>query len=194
VRCDVPSAAYQYTFESNTQWSEYYCRGAEINDYIKRTARKYGVYKYITFKTEFLGSTWHESNGEWEVFLRDLSSGKEFTDRCNFLITATGILNKWKWPDIEGCERYKGQMVHSANWDSGLTIEKMKGRDIALIGAGSSGIQILPQIQPVAARVDHYMASKTWISPVGFGSEELKNRGATGNCKLTPSSRSEWQS
>lgn len=75
-------------------------------------------------------------------------------------------------------------MVHSADWDSELTVEKMKGLDIALIGAGSSGIQILPQIQPVVKSVDHYMASKTWISPIGFGSEELKERGAIGNCKF----------
>lgn len=194
MRCDVPSAAYQYTFESNSQWSEYYCRGAEINEYIKRTARNYGVDRYITFKTEFLGSTWHESDGEWEVFLQDLTSGKQFTDRCNFLVTATGILNKWKLPDIEGREIYKGRMVHSANWDPDLTVEIMKGGNVALIGAGSFGIQILPQIQPVAVRVDYYMASKTWISPVGFGSEEPKNRGVTGNCEFALTSRFIMQS
>jgi hypothetical protein len=108
------------------------------------------------------------------------------------LVTATGILNKWKWPDIQGIELYKGKMVHSANWDSQITMDYMKGKSIALIGAGSSGLQILPQIQPIADRVDHYMASKTWISPIGFGSEELKIRGAIGNCRsLICSSRDE---
>lgn len=76
-------------------------------------------------------------------------------------------------------------MVHSANWDPALTLDAMKDLKIALIGAGSSGIQILPQVQPIAERVDHYMASKTWISPVGFGSQELTDRGVIGNCKLT---------
>ena len=74
-------------------------------------------------------------------------------------------------------------MVHSARWDPELTNEKMKGLDIALIGAGSTGIQILPQVQPIANRVDHYMSSKTWISPIGFGSEELEARGVKGNCQ-----------
>lgn len=59
----------------------------------------------------------------------------------------------------------------------------MEGKDIALIGAGSSGIQVLPNIQPIAKRVDHYMSGKTWISPIGFGSEELRERGAIGNFK-----------
>jgi len=108
---------------------------------------------------------------------------QEFEDSCHFLLTATGILNSWKWPDIPGREDFKGKMVHSARWDPTLNQESMIGLDIALIGAGSTGIQILPQIQPVAKRVDHYMSSKTWISPIGFGSEELEARGVTGNCR-----------
>lgn len=76
VRCDVPSAAYQYTFESNSQWSEYYCSGAEINEYIKNTARKYGVYKYIKFRHEYRGATFDERSGKWKVTLTDTAKGK----------------------------------------------------------------------------------------------------------------------
>lgn len=120
---------------------------------------------------------------------RDLSLTsqiQEFTDECDFLLTATGILNKWKWPEIDGRELFQGKMVHSASWDRNLTVEKMRNMDIALIGAGSSGIQILPQIQTVARRVDHYMSGKTWISPIGFGSEVLDERDAIGNCEFFP--------
>jgi cation diffusion facilitator CzcD-associated flavoprotein CzcO len=76
-------------------------------------------------------------------------------------------------------------MVHSAKWYPEI---KLEGLDIALIGAGSSGIQLLPQIQLVANHIDHYMSGKTWISPIGFGSEELQERGVTGNCKTLRSS------
>ena len=76
VRCDVPSHCYQYTFESNTQWSEYYCEGAEIERYFQRVARKFGVYKYIKFKHMLKGgflslSTLLEFNLEFDhVLLR----------------------------------------------------------------------------------------------------------------------------
>jgi hypothetical protein len=33
------------------------------------------------------------------------------------LINAGGVLNKWKWPAINGREMFKGSMFHSANWD-----------------------------------------------------------------------------
>ena len=59
--------------------------------------------------------------------------------------------------------------MHSANWDTSFD---WTDKRVALIGAGSSGIQILPQIQPKSKQVDHFMKGKTWISPVGYGAEE----------------------
>ncbi|GAB7356257.1 hypothetical protein MBLNU459_g7069t2 [Dothideomycetes sp. NU459] len=175
------SASYQFTFDHNDgQWSEYYSSGAEIQGYLKRCARKYGAYKYIKFQHMLKAATWHATTGKWELELENLTNGTTFTDTCDIYVSATGILNKWKWPEIEGLDTYQGKLVHSANWDAGLDLND---KDVALIGAGSSGIQILPTIQPHVKRVDHYMSGKTWISPIGFGSEELHNRGAIGNFK-----------
>lgn len=98
------------------------------------------------------------------------------------MVTATGILDRWVWPDIPGLSDFKGKIVHTANWDD--SIELHKDLKVALIGAGSSGIQVLPTIQPLVGRVDHYMKGRTWISPVGLGGQELKRRGVTsGNCE-----------
>jgi cation diffusion facilitator CzcD-associated flavoprotein CzcO len=81
VRCDVPSHSYQYTFESNTQWSEYYCEGAEIERYFQRVARKFGVYKYIKFKHMLKGATWNAEEGKWHVKLEDLTTGRVIIPR-----------------------------------------------------------------------------------------------------------------
>ena len=81
VRCDVPSAVYQFTFESNTQWSEYYCSGGEIQHYVKRVAQKYGVYKYVKLQIEFVGATWKEEEGKWEVKLKHLPTNKVSVNR-----------------------------------------------------------------------------------------------------------------
>jgi cation diffusion facilitator CzcD-associated flavoprotein CzcO len=51
---------------------------------------------------------------------------------------------------------------------------------MALIGGGSSGIQILPNIQPTVERVDYYMRSRTWIPPVGLGAEGLAEQMGSG--------------
>lgn len=56
----------------------------------------------------------------------------------------------------------------------------LSGKRVALIGGGSSGIQILPRIQPLAKRVDHYMKGRNWIPPVGFGAEGMAEQGGSG--------------
>lgn len=93
---------------------------------------------------------------------------------ADVVCSAIGILNQWKWPEIPGLDTFQGDLFHSANYDPKYDLT---GKRVALIGGGSSGIQILPQIQPKAAHVDHYMKGKTWIPPAGIGGEGLLERG-----------------
>ena len=30
-------------------------------------------------------------------------------------MTGEGVLNEWKWPDIDGLDRFQGTLLHSAN-------------------------------------------------------------------------------
>lgn len=68
--------------------------------------------------------------------------------------------------------------MHTACWDPEFD---WTDRNVALIGAGSSGIQVLPHIQPQSKRVVHFMRGKTWISPVGYAAEVGggRNRGSS---------------
>ena len=104
VRCDIPSHSYQYTFENNSQWSEYYSSGPEIQRYLQRTARKYGVYKYVKFRYELKGATWQAEEGKWELKLEDLGTGR-VSSRPNYSDASTNPV-----VDIHGylrhlCER-----------------------------------------------------------------------------------------
>jgi hypothetical protein len=51
----------------------------------------------------------------------------------------------WKYPDIEGITSFKGKLLHSASWDESYDFQNKK---VAVIGIGSSGIQIVPKIAP----------------------------------------------
>lgn len=53
--------------------------------------------------------------------------------------------SKWKWPAIKGREAFEGKMLHSANWDNSVDL---RGKKVAVIGSGSSAVQIVPNIQP----------------------------------------------
>ncbi|OAG44504.1 hypothetical protein AYO21_01500 [Fonsecaea monophora] len=173
IACDIPSHAYSFTFEHNPEWSSYYAPGAEIEAYLKRVATKYDALKYMKFKKEVVSAEWNDQEGKWYVRLKDAETGQEFVDTADVVCSAVGILNQWKWPAIAGLQDFKGDMFHSAHYDPSYDLT---GKRVALIGGGSSGIQILPKIQPKAAHVDHYMKGKTWIPPAGIGGEGLMER------------------
>lgn len=101
--------------------------------------------------------------------------GQRFSDWCHVLINGTGFLNSWKWPNIQGLHDFKGQLLHSANWDP--TVDWQDKR-VAVIGTGSSAIQMVPQIQKTAKHLVSFMRSVTWISPpVGAAAlEQEKNK------------------
>lgn len=86
--------------------------------------------------------------------------------------------------------------MHSARWDESydytvsylrfLTpcqLNSIQGKIVAVIGNGSSGIQIVPGMLPKVTRIDHYVRGRTWLSPT-FARDEIDKRGAKlENCK-----------
>ena len=89
--------------------------------------------------------------------------GQQIDDWCHVLVNGTGFLNDWKWPKIPGVHDFKGTLVHSANWDTSIDYSD---KTVAVIGTGSSSIQIVPQVQKKAKHLTAFMRSVTWISPV----------------------------
>lgn len=136
--------------------------------YFKKIADDHGLRKYIRLNHKIVGATWVEETQEWVVKVENLETGEVFEDMCNVLVNASGVLkyvsrlsllprflgleinihgltSKWKWPNIVGRETFEGPMLHSANWDTSVSLE---GKSVAVIGGGSSAVQIVPNILP----------------------------------------------
>jgi hypothetical protein len=75
-------------------------------------------------------------------------------------------------------DEYQGVKLHSADYDESVSL---KGRDVLLIGGGSSAVQILPAIQPVVKSVTIFIRSPVWVLPdisveAGeFSAEQIKD-------------------
>ncbi|KAJ5166262.1 uncharacterized protein N7482_005043 [Penicillium canariense] len=171
--CDIPAHTYQATFEPNKEWSSFYATSPEIHRYWKRIVDKYGCMKYIKLKQRVDEATWDDQNSKWHIQIHDVDSGSTYRDQANILIQATGALNNWKWPSIAGLHDFKGKLLHSASWDEDYDYSNQR---VAVIGNGSSGIQIVPGMLPKVAHIDHYMRSRTWVSPT-FAREYIDKRG-----------------
>ncbi|KAF2748331.1 FAD/NAD(P)-binding domain-containing protein [Sporormia fimetaria CBS 119925] len=161
--CDVPAHTYTWSFEPKKDWSAVYAGSKEIYTYFNDFATKYGLRKFVKTRHEVAGAYWNHEKGGYDVHVKDLQSGQTITDHCAILINASGILNNWAWPAIPGLDKYKGTLLHTANWDDNVDLS---GRHVGLIGNGSSGIQVLPQIQPITKKVTTFIREPTWVSPV----------------------------
>ncbi|KAL2848154.1 monooxygenase [Aspergillus pseudoustus] len=160
--CDVPSHNYVYSFEPKADWSSVYAGSSEIHSYFVGFAKKYGLGRYIRTSHLVTETRWLEEKGQWQVQVQNLTTGETVTDWCHILVHATGYLNKPVWPQIPGLDEYKGVKLHSADYDESVFLE---GRDVLLIGAGSSAVQILPAIQPIVKSVTIFIRSPVWVLP-----------------------------
>ncbi|KAJ4319198.1 hypothetical protein N0V84_006480 [Fusarium piperis] len=154
------------SFEPNTDWSEYYPKGAEIQQYYERVVAKHGLTENFHLKHEVLKASWLTDSSQWEVTIKNLESGEVFSDRADFFISSQGRISKPKTPNIPGLfDTYKGQVVHTARWPKDFDHKKR----LAVIGNGASAQQLIPNIINDVHHIDHYVRTKTWVTPTFAG-------------------------
>ncbi|KAJ5964122.1 uncharacterized protein N7479_003998 [Penicillium vulpinum] len=161
--CDIPSACYQFSWARTPNWSHYYSSSQEIWSYFNDVVENNGLRKYMKLSHTVVGANWNEEEGLWHVKIRT-PEGTEIEDTCNILVNGGGVLNNWKWPDIEGLHSFKGLLQHSAHYDESIDLT---GKRVAVIGIGSSGVQLISSIAPTVEKLYTWIRSPTWIT-AGF--------------------------
>lgn len=161
----MPAHIYCFPFEGNPDWTTFYASGKEIHDYIKQTADKYSLEDCVQFNSKVISAIWDEPKGHWKIKVQQ--HDKIIQQEAEVLINASGFLNKWSWPKIKGLDSFGSTLVHSAAWDPSID---WTDKRVAIIGNGSTAVQILPKLQPKAKRIVNYARSPTWVTP-NFASE-----------------------
>jgi cation diffusion facilitator CzcD-associated flavoprotein CzcO len=87
-----------------------------------------------------------------------LSTGE--TVAANVVVSAVGMLNQPKLPDWPGLDSFRGPKFHTARWEHE---HDLAGKTVAVVGTGSTAIQIVPAIAPVAAKVIQFQREPGWI-------------------------------
>lgn len=159
VRCDVESIEYQYHFSDDLlrewRWPERYSQGPVIREYLSFVADRLDLRPSILFETKVEAAAFDEERGRWTV-----ATDSAGTLDCQFLILAVGPLTTMNMPQFPGMEQFAGNIYHTARWPE--TPVDFTGRNVAVIGTGSSGIQAIPVIAEQARsltvfqRTPHY--------------------------------------
>ncbi|KIV97955.1 hypothetical protein PV10_01650 [Exophiala mesophila] len=161
-QCDHPSHNYQFSWRTNPAWSQFSAPSSEIEAYLYDLCDAENMRPEIKLSHQVSHAQWIEASGKWELEILNLKTGEMVLDSCHFLLNATGVLNNWKWPDIPGLKDFKGDLVHSAAWSKDFDYHNKR---VAVIGNGSSGVQIVPALQPDVTNLFHFVRSPTWILP-----------------------------
>jgi 4-hydroxyacetophenone monooxygenase len=159
IRVDTISITYEFSFEKEYRWSEYFGRGAEVRGYLDYVSRKYGVYANTRFSHELKRATFDEARDVW-VLEVDTPDGIE-TIEANAVVTV-GTFTNPKFPQFEGRELFEGLVVHPSRWPADLDLT---GKRVAVIGNGSTGVQLLAPVAAVADHVSVFQRTPQWISP-----------------------------
>lgn len=154
--CDVPSHLYSFSFAPNANWSCTYPKQAEIWEYLRDCARRFGVVPHIRFGHRMLSARWDAASSRWLV---ETDHGA-FAAR--FLVLGTGSLSDPRMPDVPGLDTFGGTLFHSARWRHD---HDLRGERVAVVGTGASSIQLIPQVQPLARTLTVFQRTPAWILP-----------------------------
>ena len=154
VACDVPSHLYCFSFEPNPGWSKHYSNGSEIQDYIERCSKKYGMDDHLVFGAQLVAAKY---DGGWNLTFAD---GR--TDKVDYLINGVGGLHVPSFPDIEGMGRFEGKAFHTAHWDHE---HDLSGRKVAVIGTAASALQLIPEIVDKVDKLTVFQRTPNWVMP-----------------------------
>lgn len=160
VRVDTHSISYEFSFEKAYPWAEYFGRGGDVRAYIDHVSRKYGVHGNTRFDRDVKQATFDEARNIWTLEV-ETPDGREIVE-ANVVISASGLFANAKIPQFEGRESFKGQIVHPSAWPADLDLT---GKRVAIIGNGSTGVQMLGAIARAAGHVHVFQRTPQWISP-----------------------------
>ena len=153
---DCASSVYQFGFRPNPDWSALFVGQPELMDYMQRVAAENRLYERTLFGCEMTGARWNEATACWQV---ETTAGRI---EAEHLMLATGFLEEAVIPDLPGLDTFAGPAFHSSQWPEGFSGE---GQRVAVIGSGSSAIQIVPALQERAAHVWQFQRTPTWLLP-----------------------------
>ncbi len=140
--------------------------GQAILDYIRQTARCFGIEEAIRFGQRVLSASWSTREARWMVTVEDIAGASQFVLSCGFLFACTGYYryDEGYSPTFAGAGDFRGEIVHPQHWPEELDC---RGRQVIVIGSGATAVTLVPSlIAHGAERVTMVQRSPTYIVPM----------------------------
>lgn len=139
--------------------------GGTILDYIKDTARHFGIDRAIRYHHQVTAANWDSASARWTVHVQrgdGAGHAEEARYTCRFLYMCSGYYDYEeghapRWPDME---QYAGRVVHPQHWPADLDYA---GKRVVVIGSGATAVTLVPSMAGAARHVTMLQRSPTYI-------------------------------
>ena len=166
---DVLSRDYSYSFSDDLQrewqWGMRYSRQPEIVAYQQYVVERFNLRRLMQFETRVTATIFDEATDRWEV---QTDRGDVLSAR--YIIMACGHLSSPNQPDIPGFDKFKGETYHTGYWPREQV--DFAGKRIGIIGTGSSGIQAITSIAPLAGHLTVFQRTPHFSLPINNATTE----------------------
>lgn len=163
ARCDTESYIYCYSFSKELLdewvWTTKYPTHDELRRYLHHVADRFDLERSVTFGTEVESARFDEITHRWQLRYSD---GRKVA--ATYLISAVGLLaSSPHMPDIPGLDEFQGEVLHTGHWLS--DDHDLRGKRVGVIGTGSSGVQIIPELAKVAEKLYVFQRTPQFTVP-----------------------------
>ena len=125
-------------------WFEYYVESMELNAWTN---------------TKFIGAEYYENKKHWKVKLK-LSDGTIKIMKPKHIVMAVGVSSVPNRTKIPGIDDYKGEVIHSADYDNG---KHYNGKNVLVYGTGTSAHDVAQDLYVHGANVKIVQRSPSMV-------------------------------
>jgi cation diffusion facilitator CzcD-associated flavoprotein CzcO len=162
ARTDTEAWAYCFEFDKQLQdewdWQERYPSQPEVLGYLRHVADRLDLRRDIVFGARVSSAVFDEERDVWTV---GTESGESLVSR--YLVGATGLLSVPHQPPFPGVEDFTGEWYLTARWPDAPV--DFTGKRVALVGTGSTGVQLAPIIAETASRLTVLQRTANYVLP-----------------------------
>ena len=136
--------------------------GPSILNYVRETAREYGVDEKIRFGHRVVRAEWSTAEASWTVEATRTDTDEAVRLTCGFLLMCSGYYSYdgGYTPEFGGTERFEGEIVHPQKWPEDLDYA---GKRVVVIGSGATAVTLVPAMAAAAGHVTMLQRSPSYI-------------------------------
>ncbi|CAG8203792.1 unnamed protein product [Penicillium salamii] len=162
ARVDCPAPTYAFGIEEiwkTWKWSQRYPAQKEFEAYFDHVDKVLSVRKDCIFNSRVVSASFDPETAKWAIETHD---GRKI--KTQYFVPAVGFAAKQHIPEWKGLESFQGVIHHSSLWPREHV--DVRGKRVAVIGTGSTGVQIIQEWAKEAAETTVFQRTPNFCLPM----------------------------